>query len=36
MTATLKRILNDLRQAKILVVHPKDEDGAALVDHLRR
>jgi len=36
MTATLKRILNDLRQAKILVIHPKDEDGAALVDHLRR
>lgn len=33
---TLKRILDDLRQAKVLVLHPRDEDGAALVDHLRR
>jgi two-component system, response regulator PdtaR len=36
MAATVKRILDDLRKAKILVIHPKDEDGAVLVDHLRR
>lgn len=33
---TLKFILDDLQQAKVLVIHPRDEDGAALVDHLRR
>jgi AmiR/NasT family two-component response regulator len=36
MALSVKRILDDLRQAKVLVVHPKDEDGAALVDHLKR
>ncbi|MFZ5674713.1 MAG: ANTAR domain-containing response regulator [Pseudomonadota bacterium] len=34
--ANLKLILDDLRQAKILVIHPRDDDGAALVDHLKR
>lgn len=34
--ATLKLILDDLRQAKVLVIHPRDDDGAALVDHLKR
>ncbi len=33
---TLKRILDDLRQARVLVIHPRDEEGNALVDHLRR
>jgi len=31
-----RRILDDLRRARVLVIHPKDEDGAALIDHLRR
>jgi two-component system, response regulator PdtaR len=30
------RILEDLRRARVLVVHPRDEDGDALVVHLRR
>jgi two-component system, response regulator PdtaR len=30
------RILDDLRRARVLVIHPKDEDGATLIDHLRR
>lgn len=34
--ATWKHILDDLRQAKVLVIHPRDDDGAALVDHLKR
>lgn len=34
--ANLKLILDDLRQAKVLVIHPRDDDGAALVDHLKR
>lgn len=34
--ATLNLILDDLRQAKVLVIHPRDDDGAALVDHLKR
>ncbi|MBR2689141.1 MAG: ANTAR domain-containing protein [Aquamicrobium sp.] len=34
--STLKRILDDLRQARVLVLHPRDEDGSALVDHLKR
>lgn len=34
--ATLRRITEDLRQARVLVIHPKDEDGATLVDHLKR
>jgi AmiR/NasT family two-component response regulator len=31
-----RRLLDDLRRARVLVIHPKDEDGAALIDHLRR
>ncbi|HTN98644.1 MAG TPA: ANTAR domain-containing protein [Nordella sp.] len=34
--ANLKLILDDLRQAKVLVIHPRDDDGATLVDHLKR
>lgn len=34
--SNLKRILDDLRQAKVLVLHPRDEDGSVLVDHLKR
>ena len=36
MSLAARRILDDLRRARVLVVHPKDEDGAALIDHLRR
>lgn len=31
-----RRILEDLRSARVLVVHPNDEDGSVLVEHLRR
>lgn len=31
-----RKILDDLRRAKVLVLHPQDEDGAALVAHLKR
>jgi two-component system, response regulator PdtaR len=31
-----RRILEDLRSARVLVVHPNDEDGTVLVEHLRR
>ena len=34
--STVKRILDDLRQARVLVLHPRDEDGGTLVDHLKR
>jgi two-component system, response regulator PdtaR len=34
--AGARRILDDLRRARVLVIHPKDEDGTALIDHLRR
>ncbi|RKE78164.1 ANTAR domain-containing protein [Rhizobium sp. AG855] len=30
------RIIQDLRRARVLVVHPRDEDGDVLVSHLRR
>ncbi|AOF92848.1 ANTAR domain-containing protein [Sinorhizobium sp. RAC02] len=30
------RIMQDLRRARVLVVHPRDEDGDALVAHLKR
>ncbi|MGE0006099.1 MAG: ANTAR domain-containing response regulator [Parvibaculaceae bacterium] len=33
---SLRYILDDLQQARVLVIHPRDEDGAALVDHLKR
>jgi AmiR/NasT family two-component response regulator len=31
-----RKILDDLRRARVLVIHPRDEDGVALTDHLRR
>ncbi|TWI31222.1 ANTAR domain-containing response regulator [Paracoccus sulfuroxidans] len=31
-----RRILDDLRQARVLVLHPQDEDGAILTEHLKR
>ena len=34
--AGASRIWRDLRRARILVVHPRDEDGDVLVGHLRR
>lgn len=36
MSLAARRILDDLRRARVLVIHPKDEDGTALIDHLRR
>ncbi len=36
MSLAARRILDDLRRARVLVLHPKDEDGKALIDHLRR
>ncbi|RYB05230.1 ANTAR domain-containing response regulator [Lichenibacterium ramalinae] len=36
MSAGARRILDDLRRARVLVVHPRDEDGTLLLDHLRR
>jgi two-component system, response regulator PdtaR len=30
------RIMQDLQRARVLVVHPRDEDGDALVAHLKR
>lgn len=30
------RIMQDLRRARVLVVHPRDEDGDTLVAHLKR
>ena len=30
------RIMQDLRRARVLVVHPRDEEGDALVGHLKR
>ncbi|WP_102222920.1 ANTAR domain-containing response regulator [Acidimangrovimonas sediminis] len=31
-----RRIMEELRRARVLVLHPDDEDGALLRDHLRR
>ncbi len=31
-----RRILDELRQARILVLHPNDEDSAILTEHLKR
>ncbi|MDF2141791.1 ANTAR domain-containing protein [Paenirhodobacter sp. CAU 1674] len=31
-----RRILDDLRRARVLVIHPRDEDGKVLIDQLRR
>ncbi|GLK56871.1 AmiR/NasT family two-component response regulator [Methylopila capsulata] len=36
MSGPARRILEDLRRARALVVHPRDEEGASLVDQLRR
>lgn len=36
MNAGSRRILEDLRRARVLVVHPRDEDGAVLIQHLKR
>lgn len=36
MTAPARKILDDLRRARALVIHPKDEEGAALLEQLRR
>ncbi|TNC10338.1 ANTAR domain-containing protein [Methylobacterium terricola] len=36
MSAPARKILDELRRARVLVVHPKDEEGASLVDQLRR
>lgn len=36
MSAPARKILDDLRRARVLVVHPRDEEGASLVDQLRR
>lgn len=36
MSAGARRILEDLRRARVLVVHPRDDDGTALLEHLRR
>lgn len=30
------RIMQDLRRARVLVVHPRDEDGDTLIAHLKR
>lgn len=30
------RIIQELRRARVLVVHPRDEDGDALIEHLKR
>ncbi|SON55721.1 Aliphatic amidase regulator [Hartmannibacter diazotrophicus] len=32
----VKRLLDDLRQARVLVIHPQDEEGEALIRQLRR
>ncbi|TDK41396.1 ANTAR domain-containing response regulator [Antarcticimicrobium luteum] len=31
-----RRILDDLRRARVLVIHPRDEDGTVLISQLRR
>jgi two-component system, response regulator PdtaR len=36
MKGGARKILDDLRRARVLVIHPRDEDGATLVAHLKR
>jgi AmiR/NasT family two-component response regulator len=36
MSAGTRKILDDLRRARVLVIHPRDEDGATLLAHLKR
>lgn len=31
-----RRILDDLRHARVMVLHPRDDDGALLIEHLKR
>ena len=32
MSAPARKILDDLRRARALVIHPRDEEGAGLID----
>jgi AmiR/NasT family two-component response regulator len=36
MERGIKKVLDDLRAARVLVLHPRDEDGDALIRQLRR
>lgn len=36
MKPAVRRLVDELRSARVLVVHPRDADGDALVDQLRR
>ncbi|MBC7285703.1 ANTAR domain-containing protein [Hoeflea sp.] len=36
MKAHSRRIMDDLRRARVLVIHPRDEDGTVLIEHLKR
>ena len=36
MKGGARKILEDLRRARVLVIHPQDEDGGVLVNHLKR
>ena len=36
MKGEARKILEDLRRARVLVIHPQDEDGSVLVNHLKR
>jgi hypothetical protein len=36
MKAGIRRLIEDLRGARVLVVHPRDAEGDALIDQLKR
>jgi len=36
MKGGTSKIIDEMRRAQVLVIHPRDEDGATLVDHLKR
>ena len=36
MKAGIRRLIDDLRGARVLVVHPRDAEGDALIDQLKR
>jgi len=36
MKGEARKILEDLRRARVLVIHPQDEDGGLLINHLKR
>jgi AmiR/NasT family two-component response regulator len=36
MKAGIRRLIDDLRGARVLVVHPRDSEGDALIDQLKR